>query len=198
MLEAITLAVEGRADEAVGKRLLADAGIQTTAVYGLNGKHYLDKRLAKYNNAARFSTWMVLRDLNSDESCAPVLRARLLPSPAPRMRLHIVVRAVEAWLLADHKAFSEFLGVRSGDLPANPEEVLQPKFALIELARTSRKGAIRDGFVPAPGSTAKVGPGYTAMITEFATRTWRPKIAASRSASLDRLLRHLDALQSSR
>ncbi len=198
MVNAITLAVEGRTDEAVGKRLLADAGIGTTAVYGLKGKHYLDEKLAGYNNAARFSSWLILRDLNSDEACAPGLRKRLLPSPAPLARLHIVVRAVEAWLLADHETLGAFLRVPSRDLPANPDELPHPKLALIEIARRSRRKAILGGFLPAPGSTASVGPGYTAMITEFATRTWRPRIAAYRSASLGRLLRHLDRLQDTR
>jgi hypothetical protein len=198
MVDAITLVVEGRTDEAVGKRLLADAGIAVTAVYGLKGKNYLDERLRGYNNAARFSPWIVLRDLNSDKWCAALLRDRLLPAPAPLMRLHIVVRAVEAWLLADNEALSEFLGVPIGDLPAKPEDLPHPKATLIDLARNSRKRAIRDGLVPVAGSTAKVGPGFAAMIAEFATGVWRPESAARRCESLMRLLRHLDSLRGAR
>jgi hypothetical protein len=71
MRDRITLAVEGRTDEAVGKRLLAHAGIEAGAVYGLRGKHDLDGKLPAYNNAARFSPWLVLRDLNTDSPVLP-------------------------------------------------------------------------------------------------------------------------------
>jgi hypothetical protein len=39
------------------------------------------------------------------------------------MRLHVVVRSVEARLLADHEAVSKFIGIRSRDVPEDPEDI---------------------------------------------------------------------------
>jgi hypothetical protein len=195
MVEPITLAVEGPTDVAVLERVIRDAGLSTGPRYVKNGKDALDRSLAGYNNAARFSPWLVLRDLNSDEECAPALRARLLPKPAPRMRFHVAVRALEAWLLADAEALSRFLAVSDMRVPPNPENVDRPKLEIVNLARRSRRRSVREALVPAPSSTARVGPGYAALITEFAAERWRPSVAANRSPSLHRLLRHLEALR---
>ena len=188
----ITLAVEGRVDEAVARRLLKDAGLEAGPVYGLKGKPALDPKLEGYNRAARFGPWLVLRDLNSDAPCAPALRQQLLPSPSARMRLHVVVHAVEAWLLADTAAFSTFLGVKEATLPPAPEVLPSPKQYVINLARGSRKRTVRDALLPEKGAAARVGPGYNAMLAEFVATTWRPPVAALRSESLERLRRHLD------
>jgi len=194
----ITLAVEGVTDEAVAKRLLLEAGLEPGPVYGRGGKRTLDERLAGYNNAARFSSWLVLRDLDDDAPCAPDLRRKLLPNPAQRMRLQIAVHAIEAWLLADGESLSDFLSVSRTRVPDSPEVVLHPKRVLVELARRSRRRAIREALVPAPGTTARVGPGYAAALIEFAAQHWRPHVAASRSESLARLRSFLRAVSQPR
>jgi len=182
----ITLAVEGTTDAAVVRRLLDEAGLETGPEYVKNGKHALDQSLAGYNNAARFSCWLVLRDLDRDAACAPDLRRQLLPTPAAHMRLHIPVHAVETWLLADAESNSDFLSFR-GSVPVDPEAIHHPKHALVELARRSRRKAVREAMVPAPDTTAGVGPGYAALLIEFVTTRWRPTVAATRSQSLARL-----------
>ncbi len=187
MPEPITLAVEGTTDAAVARRLLDEAGLQPGTEYVRNGKSALDQNLAGYNNAARFSCWLVLRDLDQDAACAPELRRKILPAPAAHMRLHIAVRAVETWLLADAEAISRSLSVAQAWVPTDPEAVPHPKRALVDLAGRSRREAIRKALVPAPGTTAKVGPGYAAFLIEFATNRWRPALAARRSQSLARL-----------
>lgn len=195
MVLPLTLVVEGPTDSPVLKRLLADAGILVGPEYVKSGKHALDQSLAGYNNAARFSPWLILRDLNSDEPCAPALRRRLLPSPANYMRLHIAVREMEAWLLADAEALSQFLAVPKRDVPQNPEDLQKPKLALVDLARRSRKRHRREAIVPAAGSTAKVGPGYAAAIVEFVAQTWRPAVAEQRAPSLRKLRLYLRGLR---
>jgi hypothetical protein len=183
----VTVAVEGTTDIAVLKRLLDEAGFNTGPEYVKNGKGALDQSIAGYNNAARFSCWLILRDLDEDASCAPQLHQRLLPVPAAHMRLHIPVRAVEAWLLADRESIGEFLSVAQSRISRDPEALPDPKRALIDVARRSRRRSIREAFVPPPGSTAKVGPGYVASIIEFTVGPWRPYVAAQNSASLARL-----------
>ncbi|MBI5529673.1 MAG: hypothetical protein HY897_25385 [Deltaproteobacteria bacterium] len=111
------------------------------------------------------------------------------------MRLHIAVRAVEAWLLADVDGLHRFLVVPRTLVPPDPESLDRPKADLVAIARHSRSRAIREAFVPAAGTTAAVGPGYTTMLAEFALHHWRPGVAAARSPSLARLIRYLDTRQ---
>lgn len=191
MTATITLAVEGATDEAVAKRLLDEAGLQTGPVYRRSGKHSLDPRLAGYNSAARHSRWLVLRDLDSDASCAPKLVAQLLPRPSSLMRLQIAVHAVEAWLMGDAESLSAFLGVGRGKIPPRPEVVLDPKRALVDIARQSRRRTVREEIAPPSGSKARVGPGYAAALIEYAARDWRPAVAAAQCDSLARRRRYL-------
>ncbi len=191
----VTLVVEGATDAPVLKRLLADAGLVIGPEYVKDGKPALDRSLGGYNNAARFSPWLVLRDLNSDEPCAPALRLRLLPTPSQYMRLHIAVREMEAWLLADAEALSQFLAIPRSLVPDSPEEVPQPKLALVNLARRSRRRPLREALVPGSGSTAKVGPGYAAAVLEFTAHSWRPMAAEERAPSLRRLRLYLQGLR---
>lgn len=183
----ITLAVEGATDAVVARRLLDEAGLEPMYEYVKNGKAALDRSLPGYNNAARFSCWLVLRDLDTDADCAPALRNKLLPAPSARMRLHIPVHAVEAWLMGDAEAFSRFFSVSLRQIPANPEVIPDPKRAVVNLARRSRRRSIQEAMVPPPGSSAKVGPGYAASLIQFATENWRPDAAERSSESLARL-----------
>lgn len=189
----LTLVVEGATDEAVATRLLLDAGFEPGPVYGKSGKHYLDQRLAGYNSAARFSCWLVLRDLDDDASCAPTLRTQLLATPSARMRLHIVVHAIEAWLMGDADTLSTYLSVGRSKLPSAPESIVDPKRVLVDVARRSRRRSIREALVPAPGTSATVGPGYAATLIEFVATHWRPEVAALRCESLQRLRHRLRA-----
>jgi hypothetical protein len=190
----VTLAVEGPTDAVAVKRLLDEAGIEPGPEYVKSGKNLLDSSLRGYNNAARFSCWLVLRDLDRDAECAPKLRQDLLAKPAAHMRLHIAVRALEAWLIADSDAISDALSIPPARVPPDPEAIEHPQRALVDLARHSRSKAIRQALVPAAGTTARVGPGYTAFLTEFIAADWRPQVAATRSHSLARLREFLRAV----
>jgi hypothetical protein len=187
----IAVAVEGALDEIVLSTVFRATGRAFRAVYGKSGKVALDARLPAYDAAARHQQWLVLRDLDQDAACAPELVARLLPSRSPMMRLHIAVRAIEAWLLADRKTMSTVLGVPVARVPEQPESIDNPKSLIVQLARGSSSRRIRDALVPRDGSSAKVGPGYIQVFGEFAVSGWDPDSAAQRSDSLARLLRHL-------
>jgi hypothetical protein len=183
----VSLVVEGMTDAVVARRLLEETGLEAGPAYVQAGKASLDHRLAGYNSAARYSCWLVLRDLDRDASCAPELRQKLLPASAAHMRFHLAVRAVESWLLADADALGEVLAVRRARISPDPDALDDPKGHLLDLARHSRRRIIREGMLPASGSTARVGPGYAATLIEFATNRWRPVVAAGRSPSLARL-----------
>jgi len=193
----VNVLVEGVTDEAVARRLLEAVGLACGNVYGKHGKGALLERLPNYNRAARFAPWLVLVDLDHDADCAPPFVRNVLPEPAAGMRLRVAVQAVEAWLLADAERLAAFLGVRAALVPPDPDAEHDPKTTLINLARRSRRQAIREDIVPREGSGGRVGPGYAGRLIEFvmdADRRWRPGVAARRSDSLRRCVETLETL----
>jgi hypothetical protein len=190
-------AVEGPADEAVLQRLVEYSGATLGTVYGKRGKVHLRQRLPGYNAAASLSPWIVIVDLDHDADCAPELRSRWLPHPAPRMCFRVVVRALEAWLFADRERLARFLSLRVAQLPVYPDTLDDPKRLMIEMARRSSRRDIREDMAPRPGGGRSVGPAYTSRIIEFATdswRGWRPDVAATYSNSLARSIQCLQRL----
>lgn len=190
----ISAAVEGVTDEAVVRKLILHVGAEPGAVYGKNGKPHLKERIPGYNNAARHAPWIVLVDLDQEANCAPPLRADWVSSPAPQLCFRVAVRAMEAWLLADAEALGDFLGVARKKIPGDPESLPAPKEALVNLARASRRRAIREDMVPRAESGRAVGPAYPSRIIEFASFFWRPAEAAHQSDSLRRAIACLENL----
>lgn len=184
----VSVAVEGVSDAAVVRRILSSVGLDVGPEYVTRGKARLDRQLSGYNNAARFAPWVVLRDLDYDAPCASGLIAALLTDRAEHMYLRIPVRSIESWLIADPNGFSRFFGVSHALIPSRPDELDRPKRALVDLARRSTKRAVREGMVPAPGTSNEVGPEYTAQIIEFSSTVWDPGAAADNSESLRRCL----------
>ncbi len=184
----LTIVVEGISDEAIVRKLCLIAQVAVGPVYIQRGKAQLDERMAGYNAAAQYAPWLVVRDLNSDAECAPELREKLLPAPAKYMHLRIPVRTIESWLLADREGISKYLGISKTLVSRDTEALERPKRTLINLARRSRKRAIREDMVPPEGVSSEVGPGYTARIIEFSMFHWNPENAAIRADSLNRCL----------
>jgi hypothetical protein len=189
--------VEGDLDEALLRRILSYVGVTLGAVHGRQGKHFLLKSINGYNNAARYAPWIVLVDLDRDCDCAPPCARRWLANPSIRMCFRVAVRAVEAWLLADRERVAQLLGMRTALLPAHPDSLDDPKRELVNLARRTRRRAIRDDLVPRDGSGRLVGPLYTTRMIEFvedAASGWRPDEAIRNSESLSRSVQRLHDL----
>ena len=184
----IAAAVEGVTDEAVVERLIDHAGGQVGTVYGRRGKDRLRKKISGYNNAARRAPWFVLVDLDHEKDCAPALRAAWLPEPAPCLCFRVAVHEVEAWLLADAETLAIYLDAPRGRVPRAPEELDDPKGAMIALARRSHRKDIREDMAPREGSGLRVGPGYTGRLVDYAANAWRPEAASRRSESLRRAI----------
>lgn len=190
----VTVAVEGDTDVPVVTKILRLLRHEVGPVHGRAGKGKLDLQLPGYNNAARSAPWLVLRDLDSDAPCAGALVQAKLPSPAPHMRFRIAVRSMEAWLLADPVSVSRYFAVPPASIPASPETLPDPKRALVDLARLSRLSAVRQDMVPAPRTSASVGPGYSSRVIEFVRDHWRPLVAAKSAPSLARCIKALRTL----
>jgi hypothetical protein len=187
-------AVEGPVDEVVLRRVLDQVGVGLYPVHIANGKPGLLHRLAGFNHAAQAMPWVVLVDLDRDAQCAPPARLKWLPEPAPLMCFRVVVRAVEAWLLADRESAADYLGVLPTRIPLDPEGLDNPKLALVAIARRSARREIREGLVPRPESGRQVGPTYTSHMIYYAQSAWRPEVAEQAADSLRRFRLRLTEL----
>ena len=122
--------------------------------------------------------------------------ADTLPSTSAGMCYRVAVRAVEAWLLADVERLAAYLGISQALIPRTaPDQDDDPKRTLVNLARRSRKRAIREGMAPRPESRVRVGPAYLSCVQAFVSadkNAWRPLVAQERSDSLRRCLLALD------
>lgn len=193
----ITGAVEGDIDEALLRKVADFAGLTLGVVHGRKGKDFLLAALAGYNKAAQFHPWAVLVDLDRSCDCAPTCAQRWLPKASEQMCFRIAVRAVESWLLADRERMARWLAVPVGRLPRNPDELDDPKQALINLARRSRRRSTQEEIVPRLGSGRAVGPLYATRMIEFLQDRkagWRPDRAQRASDSLARCITRLRAL----
>ena len=190
----ISAAVEGSLDEAVVDRLIRHVGQEPGTVYGKNGKPFLRDRIGGYNNAADHAPWVVLIDLDTEGECAPPVREAWLQHPAPQMCFRVVVRAIEAWLMADAERLAAFIGVARNKVPPDPEGLDHPKQAMVNLARLSRRRDVRQDMVPRQGSGRTEGPAYTSRLIEYATDRWRPDVAVQHADSLGRAVACLQRL----
>jgi hypothetical protein len=184
----ISGAVEGPLDETVVRKLIVLAGGRPGTVYGRNGKAFLRRQIPGYNNAARHLPWIVLVDLDRDAECAPPLREEWVPDPALYLCFRVAVREVEAWLMADTESLADFLGVARSRIPANPEQLQDPKTEMVNLARHSRRRDVREDMVPRERSGRQVGPAYPSRLMEYVETRWRPDVAAKRAESLRRAI----------
>ena len=96
-------------------------------------------------------------------------------------------------MLADRLEFAKFLGISQNKMPKKPDDLPDPKAHLINLARASRKRAIREDIVLKTGSTAKQGPAYNERLVSFVKATWNPSTASQFSPSLERTLKAIEA-----
>ncbi len=192
----VKLAAEGVVDVAVCRRLVRETGMIADEEFGLRGKDHLDKRLRGYNMAAKLSPWIIARDLDHDAECPGLLSATLLPRPAAYMRFRIVVRSIEAWVVADRVAFAEEFSIDPQWVPRSPESLENPKNDVLGLLLRSASRDVRAGMVLArKGHPTRIGPEYNSMMSDFVDRKWRPTIAAGEAPSLARAILRIKELE---
>jgi len=184
----ISAAVEGIVDEAVAQKLIIEAGGRPGPIFGKNGKAFLRQKIQGFNNAARRWPWLVLVDLDNDADCPPPFCETWMPDPAPYLCFRVAVREVEAWLMGDADSLASSLGVGRNRIPADPEQLDDPKREMVNLARRSRRLAVRRDMVPREGSGRSVGPAYASRLIEYVQTSWRPETASGQSESLRRAI----------
>jgi hypothetical protein len=135
----------------------------------------------------------VLADLER-ERCAPSLLARRVRFEVdPRLVIRIAVRMLESWLLGDLEGLGAFLEIKKPSVDSPPDDLDNPKRALVELCRRSPNKELRAALVP-PNPRSIVGPGYLAAMSRFATDHWAPQRAEARSPSLAKAISALNRL----
>lgn len=190
----VDLLVEDVLSEAAARKAIetSNTPLVVGVAHGKQGNGYIKKRISNFNRAAQGSPFFVLTDLDNTP-CASSLIEEWLPEPKhPNLLFRVAVREVEAWLLADRERFSRFIGRSASQLPLNPDAESDPKHTIVSLARRSSKRSVREGIPPRPHTTAKIGPLYNEILTEFVFEKWKPRDAAERSVSLSRCLQALD------
>ena len=187
--------VEGPSDESVARKLITFAGHECGTIYGKRGWPYLREKASGFNIRARYGNpiLMLVDFMDTGSGCPPAVGSTWLPNPCDKMLLRVVVRELESWLLADATGLAHFFGISNTIIPRNPEEIVDPKQTLINLARRSRR-RVCQAIVPAPGVSASIGPGYVAAIDQFVTEHWNVQTALLRSPSLHRCLLRLQKL----
>lgn len=157
------------------------------------GFGYLKRNISGFNKASKGMPYLILTDLDYKE-CAPIMiQEWLAETKNPNLIFRVAVREVESWVLADRPGFAKFLGVSAKKVTAKPDDLPDPKAYLIDLARESRKRAIREDIVPKIGSTAKQGPAYNECLTSFVQEKWDPSNARRSSPSLERTIKAIEA-----
>lgn len=192
----VLIVVEGSSDASVIARLFQDHGIQVAATYITHGKDELDARIPKYNQAAMHSPFFIVRDLDRDAPCASSLIEKLLTTArAPHLDLRVATPQIEAWLLGDSDGFARFFGVPKNAIPTAPETVRNAKHTLLDVLRRSRSRRIRDGMLPEANMTARIGPEYTGLVSEYAQLHWSWRRAAGVCSSLARCVRAIERVR---
>ncbi len=195
----IDVATEDAPSTAVAKRLVAEIpGFSIGYTLGERGNGYLRQRMAAFRQMAFTRPLLILTDLDRS-ACPSALIGDWMANLKcpPGMIFRVVVREIEAWLLADHEAMAFLLGPRvAKDLPSTPDEVADPKAALVGLARKAPRD-VRLDICPAPGSQSSRGVNYNNRLTDFIAMRWDPSRAPVRSASLRRARARLAALAES-
>lgn len=194
----IYIATEDALSEAIAERLIEEEnhGMAVAVRVGRKGNTYLRKNLPSYIKIARTIPLLLLTDL--DRGVCPTVLIdewrgnRRLPQS---MLFRIVVREIEAWLLADRKGFADFSGVPLHRMPKDPESLKDSKETLINLVRRYGKKTVKEDILPGWNSTAKIGLAYNQSLCGFVKQSWSPVKAAKTADSLRRTMLRIHDLR---
>lgn len=192
----VDILVEGLLDETVARRLIEHCGHTPGHSFGKKGVNYLRLKAQGFGVKALYGNpiLMLVDFKDTGLECPPAVVTAWLPQPSTNLLLRVVVPMIESWLLADREGLAAFLGVSPALLPTMPETLINPKQALVNLARKSRRKSVRAALAPAKGASALVGPEYVVALQEFVVQVWDVERAKLSAPSLQRAITRLQAL----
>jgi hypothetical protein len=185
----LLLAAEDSVGLALGRRLILEHP-DLTIFRAEDGRGFGRLRAAaeRYYDMARNGVPVVLLTDLDRQVCPMSLVEEWMGGKHPPhtdFLLRVCVREAEAWVMADSEAVARFLGVRSAEVPSEPEQLPDPKQELLRLARRCTRN-LRNGLLPAGRSKAQVGWEYNRLLTKFIEEHWNPCVAEARAPSLQR------------
>lgn len=191
-MTAFAIATEDALSEAVAETLLHQVGIRDVqARLRKEGAGYLRSRIADFNRMAeKVMPVLLVTDLDR-KHCPPEMIDDWLPVRSSRLLFRVAVRETESWVLADRTTFAHFIGVSVVTMPTAPDELADPKAALLKLVRKSSKRELKQDILPPKGSTSPVGLGYNSQLRHFVRSHWSSNRAKKYSPSLLRALLHI-------
>ncbi|MCL2879967.1 MAG: DUF4276 family protein [Treponema sp.] len=159
------------------------------------GKGKIRKQINAYNNAAKYTDFFVITDLDEEYQCAPsLIHDWLHEKQASQLLFRVAVREIESWLLADRKNFSTYFSISRDLVPLNPDTEIDPKELVISLAKRSKKREIREAIVPID-DYARIGPGYNMYLQSYIQHFWDIESARKNSQSLDKTIISLEKIE---
>jgi hypothetical protein len=183
----ILLLAEDLLGLAFGRRLVQEhAELTVWRETNARGSGAIKRDIRKYDSMARNGfPVLALTDLD-DRVCCGLLFDEWFGAahrPHANLLVRVCVREAESWLMADPDALADLLRVPRARLPLQPETLADPKGFLLALASGASK-RIRNGLLPAPNSTARIGPEYNDLLCQVVATKWDIGRAAKRCPSL--------------
>jgi hypothetical protein len=199
MQPTINIAAEDRLGIAALERILNSEfeNIQITRILPtakLAGCAPIRARVENFRQAAESGQYfIVLTDLDTGNCPSALLQDwGVLPLPE-RLLFRIAVREIESWLLGDRQNIAKLLGVKLALVDPYPEQLNDPKEALLGLAKKGSK-KIQKELLPEKGTFGKIGPGYNDVLCTFVGENWDYRNASTNAPSLGRFLNRIDQL----
>jgi hypothetical protein len=182
----IAIATEDALSEAVALRLISEVPTPHFIQHklGRKGSGYLRSKMNSWCQMAQQQVMVVLTDLDRANCLVEFRDQWLVNTPPDSLLLRVAVREVESWVLADHIGMRALIGAK-GVMPVTPDELRDPKQALLWLAKGASK-QVRDDLLKTIDGNLSPGLGYNARLSEWVHSVWSPLRAAERSPSLAR------------
>jgi len=191
----ICLATEDALSEAAAEKLLNASGrpIKIEQRLRKDGYGYLKTKLHNFNQlAVNVMPVFLLTDLDKANCVVDFIADwRKGLELSERLLFRVEVREIEAWLLADRRAFADWLGISVDIIPAKPECLDDPKQELMKLAKRCKRD-FREMILPNDKSLNKIGIGYNTELTRYVREYWNPLTAATSAPSLARALKRIE------
>jgi hypothetical protein len=192
IIPTVYLVAEDQLGLAVGRKLISEVP-PLTLYREKNGHGFgtLKREVTNYHQIGKHMPVLMLTDLDNAPCASALIDDWLGCQPSTGFLFRVCVHEIEAWLMADRRAFAAFLRLPIALIPYQPEALSDPKTHLLQLAGKAPK-RIRTALLPS--GTATIGPEYNDFLSSFIRDAWDPEAAAHAAPSLARTRRRLQQL----
>lgn len=189
----VVLIAEDALGEALMRRLVHEVGkIKIYRAPPMGGVSPIRTSMEKFIGASNVMPHIVFTDLDRHKCVSQFFESwGFNPVLYPNLLFRVAVREAESWLLADRNGLASFFQIPSIKVPLLPEDLMNPKRTLVNLARGSRSRRFRAEMTPVAGSAAQVGPLYNSHLTNFVRDTWDLLEACHSAPSLAKAVKRL-------